>query len=75
MADAPPKTGFLVARHAQAALFKSRDRERIREGRFATRGGFKENLMRDATVFVLMSSSLAYTLEYVKSARQVVSWG
>lgn len=73
MADAPPKSGFLVARHAQAALFKSRHRERIGEGEFAARGRFKEDLMRDATVFVLVSSSLAYTLENVKSARQMVS--
>lgn len=75
MADAPPKSGFLVARHAQAALLKSRDRERIGEGEFAARGRFKEDLMRDATVFVLVPSSLAYTLENVKSARQMVSLG
>lgn len=74
MADAPPKASFLVARHAQAALFKRRDRERIWEGEFAARGRFKEYLMRDATVFVLVSSSLAYALENVKSAPQMVSW-
>lgn len=71
MADAPPKAGLLVARHAQAALFESRNRERVREGEFAARGRFKEDLMRDAAVFVLVSSSLAYTLENVKSARQM----
>ena len=75
MADAPPKSGLLVARHAQAALFKSRDREGIGESEFAARGRFKEDLMRDATVFVLVPSSLAYTLDNVKSARQMISWG
>lgn len=74
MADAPPKAGFLVARHAHAALFESRDRERIGESKFAARGRFKEDLMRDTTVFVLVSPSLAYTLENIKSARQMVSW-
>lgn len=72
MTDAPPKASFLVARHAQAALFDSRDREGVGEGEFAARWRFKENLMGDATVFVLVPSSLAYTLENPKSVRQKI---
>lgn len=75
MADAPPKAGLLVARHAQAALFESRNRKRVGEGEFAARGRFKEDLMRYAAVFVLVPSSLAYTLENVKSARQICFLG
>lgn len=75
MADAPPKAGFLVARHAQAALFESRDRERVGQGEFAARGRFKKDLMGDAAVFVLVPSSLAYNLENIKSARQLIFLG
>lgn len=72
MTDAPPKASFLVARHAQAALFESRDRERVGEGEFAARGRFKENLMGDTAVLVLVPSSLPNTLENPKSARQKI---
>ncbi len=62
MADAPPEPGVLFSGHTSPAFFECGDWEGVWERQRGARSGFEEELMGDATVLILVASSLSNAL-------------